>query len=120
MTKPFDSDEIAKLGWRQGAVLGTELAKIASKRAPETVVVDDADWLIVTSHDCDFFSFRSPIGVVRYRCRELRGLSGIVISSRPAFSSGRTTWSLNLVRSVRPQVRIRSAMEQGSVAFTST
>ena len=57
MTTPFDSEEIAKFGWRQGAVLGTELTKIASKQAPKTMVVDDADWLILTSHDCDIMNF---------------------------------------------------------------
>ncbi|TDI45839.1 MAG: hypothetical protein E2P02_06405 [Acidobacteria bacterium] len=57
MTKPFDSDAIAKLGWRQGAILGSKLAELACKHAPDTVAVDRADWLIVTSHDCDIVNF---------------------------------------------------------------
>ena len=38
-------------------------------------------------------------------------LSGIVISSRPASISGRKTWFLNLVRSVRLQASIESAID---------
>lgn len=57
MPQPFDSDAIAKLGWRQGAILGAKLAELACKHAPETVSVDGADWLIVTSHDCDIVNF---------------------------------------------------------------
>jgi len=53
MTTPFDSDEVVRLGWRQGAILGTELSTAASKYAPETVSLNDADWFILTSHDCD-------------------------------------------------------------------
>ncbi len=57
MRPPFDSDGIAKLGWRQGAVLGAELAAHARSHAPAMVTVDDGDWLIVTSHDCDIVNF---------------------------------------------------------------
>lgn len=57
MTKSFDSDEIVRLGWRQGAILDTELAAVASKHAPESVILDDAGWLILTSHDCDIANF---------------------------------------------------------------
>lgn len=53
MNQPFDSDAIAKLGWRQGAILDAELAEGARNHAPPTMTVDDGDWLIVTSHDCD-------------------------------------------------------------------
>jgi len=53
MTTPFDSDEVVRLGWRQGAILGTELSTAASKYVPETVSLNDADWFILTSHDCD-------------------------------------------------------------------
>lgn len=53
MTTPFDSDEVVRLGWRQGAILGTELSTAATKYAPETVSVNAADWFILTSHDCD-------------------------------------------------------------------
>ena len=53
MAKPFDSDEIANLGWRQGAILGDTLATLAGKHAPRTVAVDSADWLVLSSHDCD-------------------------------------------------------------------
>ena len=57
MTKPFESDKIVKLGWRQGAILGKKLAVVASKYTPETVAPNDADWLILTSHDCDIANF---------------------------------------------------------------
>jgi len=53
MNQPFDSDAIAKLGWRQGAILDAELAEGARNHAPPPTTVDDGDWLIVTSHDCD-------------------------------------------------------------------
>ncbi|MEL6195538.1 MAG: type II toxin-antitoxin system VapC family toxin [Myxococcota bacterium] len=57
MDQPFDRDAIAKLGWRQGAILDVELAKSACKHAPATVTIGDSDWLIVTSHDCDVVNF---------------------------------------------------------------
>lgn len=57
MTEPFDSDAIANLGWRQGAILGAKLAAIACNHAPKTVFVSDGDWLVVTSHDCDIVNF---------------------------------------------------------------
>jgi len=57
MNEPFDSDAIAQLGWRQGAVLDDELAKRARDRAPATVTLAEGDWLIVTSHDCDIVNF---------------------------------------------------------------
>lgn len=53
MVEPFDSEEIAKRGWRQGAILGGPLAKLAGEHAPRTVAVDSADMLVLTSHDCD-------------------------------------------------------------------
>ena len=53
MAEPFDSDEIANLGWRQGAILGDMLSTHAGEHAPRSVVVDRADWLVLTSHDCD-------------------------------------------------------------------
>ena len=53
MAALFDSEGIAKRGWRQGAILGDALAKLAAKHAPRTVAVDDADRLVLTSHDCD-------------------------------------------------------------------
>ncbi len=39
-----------------------------------------------------------PLAVSLYFCRRLLGLSGTVISIKPAASSGLRTWSLNLVR----------------------
>jgi hypothetical protein len=53
MTSPFDSDDIVRLGWRQGAILDTELSTVAAEHAPQSLSVDDEDWLILTSHDCD-------------------------------------------------------------------
>ncbi len=57
MNQPFDSDAIAKLGWRQGAILDAKLVESARKHAPATVTLGDGDWLIVTSHDCDVVNF---------------------------------------------------------------
>ena len=53
MAEVFDSEEIANRGWRQGAILGDALAKLAREYAPPTVDVDGEDWLVLTSHDCD-------------------------------------------------------------------
>ena len=53
MAEVFDSEEIANRGWRQGAILGDALAKLAGEYAPRTVDVDSSDWLVLTSHDCD-------------------------------------------------------------------
>lgn len=53
MTETFDLAAIEKHGWRQGAVLGPALLVDARACAPAKVTVSDADWLIVTSHDCD-------------------------------------------------------------------
>ena len=53
MAEVFDSKEIVERGWRQGAILGDALAKLAGEYAPPTVNVDRADWLVLTSHDCD-------------------------------------------------------------------
>jgi hypothetical protein len=55
--QPFDSDAIAELGWRQGAILDAKLAKTAREHAPARVTVDDADCLLVTSHGCDIVNF---------------------------------------------------------------
>jgi hypothetical protein len=49
----FDAGEIARLGWRQGAVLGESLAATAAEHAPARIAPVESDWLIVTSHDCD-------------------------------------------------------------------
>jgi hypothetical protein len=49
----FDAEAIAKLGWRQGAVIGDNLARRAAEQAPQRIAVTRVDWLIVTSHDCD-------------------------------------------------------------------
>lgn len=53
MAQEFDSETITERGWRQGAILGDALAMSASKHAPQTVGLDSADWLVLTSHDCD-------------------------------------------------------------------
>src|SRR5262249_26727362 len=46
-------DGIVKLGWRQGAILGESVASAAREHAPNRLEVVAADWLVVTSHDCD-------------------------------------------------------------------
>jgi len=53
MAEQFESAAIAKLGWRQGSILGTKLAELACKNAPQNVAVGGTDLLILTSHDCD-------------------------------------------------------------------
>lgn len=53
MSTAFDASAIERHGWRQGAVLGTNLAAEARKFAPNGIVFAESDWLIVTSHDCD-------------------------------------------------------------------
>lgn len=58
MSAPFDAHAIAKLGWRQGAVLRADLAAEARERAPRGIVFADGDRLIVTSHDCDVVNER--------------------------------------------------------------
>jgi hypothetical protein len=44
---------IIRLGWRQGSMLGPLLVNEAIGRKPDWVSVEEADRLIVTSHDCD-------------------------------------------------------------------
>ena len=56
MAGRFNSAALVKLGWRQGSILGSELARVARKHAPERVTMSDEDRLIVTSHDCDIVS----------------------------------------------------------------
>jgi hypothetical protein len=56
MTTAFDHDAIDGLGWRQGSVLGPEMARHARELAPARVTAGEGDWLIVTSHDCDITS----------------------------------------------------------------
>ena len=53
MAEAFDHEVIAKLGWRQCAVLPRALVEVAGQHAPQAVAIDLSDWLIVTSHDCD-------------------------------------------------------------------
>ena len=72
MAMPFDSEMLVSLGWRQGSILGPELARLAREYAPARVVVDDADRFIVTSHIC---------GIGRF-CKE-RGYSVIPVRSAP-------------------------------------
>ena len=56
MAEPFDSEALARLGWRQGAILGAKLARLALRHAPERVADSPEDVLIVTTHDCDIVS----------------------------------------------------------------
>jgi hypothetical protein len=58
MTNQFDVAAIEKHGWRQGAVLGEELAHLARGLAPRGINNNDADWLILTSHDCDVVNYQ--------------------------------------------------------------
>jgi len=56
-TDAFDSKEIEKLGWRQGAILAGEVAKAAIENAPPRIEIIESDWLILSSHDCDICNF---------------------------------------------------------------
>jgi len=58
MSTAFDASAIERHGWRQGAVLGANLAAEARKLAPSRIAFTDSDWLIVTSHDCDVVNGR--------------------------------------------------------------
>ena len=56
MIRAFDSEAIAKLGWRQGSLLGANLAQLACEYDRRRTAVSDADRLFVTTHDCDIVS----------------------------------------------------------------
>src|SRR3954471_9541560 len=58
MSTAFDASAIDRHGWRQGAVLGSNLAAEARKFAPRGIACAESDWLIVTSHDCDVVNGR--------------------------------------------------------------
>ncbi len=49
----FDSEAIEKLGWRQGAILDENMGALAGEHAPKRVVLEQSDYLIITTHDCD-------------------------------------------------------------------
>ncbi len=51
----FDVELIERAGWRQGSVLPPDMLTLAGKHAPPGLAraLTSADWLIVTSHDCD-------------------------------------------------------------------
>ena len=53
MDKGFHSDAIMRQGWRQGSLLGSELATQARAVAASELDVRCSDLLIVASHDCD-------------------------------------------------------------------
>lgn len=58
MFMTFDAGAIERHGWRQGAVLGANLAAEARRLAPSGIPFTESDWLIVTSHDCDVVNGR--------------------------------------------------------------
>ena len=98
MAEVFDSKEISKRGWRQGAILGDALAKLAGGHAPATVDVDRADWLVLTSHDCDVVNVsidKEPVvEVLRMRAVAARKADRLL-------SSGRNPRSLQLAIEAR-------------------
>ena len=53
MDEGFDSETIMRQGWRQGSILGSELATEARAVAASDLDVRCSDLLIVASHDCD-------------------------------------------------------------------
>ena len=96
MPREFDRDELAGLGWRQGAILGKRLSRLAWGHAPERVSESANDHLVVTSHDCDILNAsieKEPlVEVLRARIPDDDRGSG-----RP-FSSGRNPRALRLSR----------------------
>lgn len=94
MTRKFDADRLVELGWRQGAILGRRLARLAWKHAPERVSEGENDYLVVTSHDCDIVNAsidREPVvEVLRARISDDPG------GQRSHFSSGRNPRKLRL------------------------
>ncbi len=56
MADVFDENEVAELGWRQGAILDQKLAELAWRQAPKRIEKSDRGWLLVTSHDCDLLN----------------------------------------------------------------
>ena len=56
MANAFDSDAVVRLGWRQGAILSTDVAAMAREEAPPTMEARCSDLLIVASHDCDLLN----------------------------------------------------------------
>ena len=56
MTRDFDAAVLEDLGWRQGAILGPELASRAWEYAPTGLRRGDRSLLVVTSHDCDLLN----------------------------------------------------------------
>ena len=56
MSRQFDSGQLMELGWRQGAILNQELARLAWDHAPNRLDADEQDHLVVASHDCDILN----------------------------------------------------------------
>lgn len=103
----FDSDRVAGLGWRQGAVLGAKLAQIAWTYAPATVKIGPEDWLIVISHDCDVVNFsldKEPVIEV------IRASSAVANKADKGLSAGRNPRNL--------QVPLATAGEQVVLSFS--
>jgi hypothetical protein len=94
MPREFDREELASLGWRQGAILGKRLSRLAWEHAPERVSEGANDHLVVTSHDCDVLNAsleKEPVvEVLRARVPDDHQGSG------KAFSSGRNPRALRL------------------------
>lgn len=85
MPREFDREELASLGWRQGAILGKRLSRLAWEHAPERVSEGANDHLVVTSHDCDVLNAsleKEPVvEVLRARVPDDHQGSGQAISS---------------------------------------
>ena len=56
MSGSFDRGRVEELGWRQGSILGTELAHQARDSAPERIRERKHDYMVVVSHDCDILN----------------------------------------------------------------
>ena len=96
MPRDFDREELADLGWRQGAILGKRLSRLAWGHAPERVSESANDHLVVTSHDCDVLNAsieKEPVvEVLRARVPDDDRGSGRLLSS------GRNPRALRLSR----------------------
>ena len=94
MAGEFDSAQLMELGWRQGALLGQQLALLAWSHAPQRVGAGEQDHLVVTSHDCDILNSslakESLVEVLRAR------VSDSAAGQRSHDSAGRNPRALRL------------------------
>ena len=86
MTQGFDYRAVASMGWRQGAILGQNLASLAWEQAPEWIEQCDLSRILVTTHDCDILNgsiSKEPIvELLRARMADYGGPRRLRLSGR--------------------------------------